>query len=201
MFGEHPAIRYVADRRIVVDHGVATTTGITASMPMMLTLIEAIANRDKAQAVARELGLADWSARHHSGAFRLTRPFAATVLANSLAFWTWERLGIDLAPGADEVSLALVADAWSRTYRSRALTFAASPETREMRHGTRIIPDRIAASWPAEQRLPMMENEPPAIALDQTLQRIAARYGTRTADVVALQLEYQRGNTAYAEAP
>ena len=51
------AIRYVADRRIVVDHGVATTTGITASMPMSLTLIEAIAGREKAEAVARDLGL------------------------------------------------------------------------------------------------------------------------------------------------
>ena len=43
--GKHPAIRYVPDRRMVVDQGVATTTGITASMPMMLTLIEAIAGR------------------------------------------------------------------------------------------------------------------------------------------------------------
>jgi putative intracellular protease/amidase len=30
---KHPAIHYVADRRIVVDRGVATTTGITASRP------------------------------------------------------------------------------------------------------------------------------------------------------------------------
>jgi transcriptional regulator GlxA family with amidase domain len=51
--GEHPTIRYVADRRLVVDGAVATTTGITASMPMSLTLIEAIAGRDKAQAVGR----------------------------------------------------------------------------------------------------------------------------------------------------
>ena len=32
---KHPAIHYVADRRLVVDRGVATTTGITASMPMI----------------------------------------------------------------------------------------------------------------------------------------------------------------------
>jgi hypothetical protein len=35
---EHPVIQYVADRRFVVDKGIATTTGITASMPMSLTL-------------------------------------------------------------------------------------------------------------------------------------------------------------------
>jgi putative intracellular protease/amidase len=40
---EHPAIVYAPDRRIVTDKGVATTTGITASMPFSLTLVEAIA--------------------------------------------------------------------------------------------------------------------------------------------------------------
>jgi transcriptional regulator GlxA family with amidase domain len=35
---KHPVIQYVADRRFVVDKGIATTTGITASMPMSLTL-------------------------------------------------------------------------------------------------------------------------------------------------------------------
>jgi transcriptional regulator GlxA family with amidase domain len=72
----HPMIRYVADRRFVVDQGVATTTGITASVPMSLILIEAIAGRDRAEAVGRDLGLAEWDARHDSSAFKLTRPFA-----------------------------------------------------------------------------------------------------------------------------
>jgi len=35
---KHPAIHYVANRRLVVDQGVATTTGISASMPIGLTL-------------------------------------------------------------------------------------------------------------------------------------------------------------------
>src|SRR5690606_10854823 len=66
----HPTITYVADRRFVVDDGVATTTGITASIPMSLTLIEAIAGRGKAEAVARDLGIDRWNARHDSGAFK-----------------------------------------------------------------------------------------------------------------------------------
>jgi putative intracellular protease/amidase len=53
LLDRHPSIRYVADRRFVADRGVATTTGITASMPMSLTLIEAIAGRPRAEAVAR----------------------------------------------------------------------------------------------------------------------------------------------------
>ncbi|MDQ8755406.1 DJ-1/PfpI family protein [Sphingosinicella sp. LHD-64] len=189
MLKRHPGIRYLPDRRLVVDRGVATTTGITASMPMMLTLIEAIAGRQRAEAVARDLSLAQWDARHDSSAFRFTRPFAMTAIGNRMAFWNRERLGLALTPGIDEVSLALVADAWSRTYRSRALTFASGPQT--SRSGLRILPDEVATSWPAGQ-LPAIGNEPPAQALNRTLGEIATRYGRRSADFVAMQLEYPR---------
>ena len=135
-------MRYVEDRRLVVDDGVATTTGISASMPMSLTLIEAIAGRDKARAVGREIGLPDWDARHESDAFKFTRPFALTAIGNTAAFWAHERLGIELKPGVDEVSLALVADAWSRTYRSQAVTFASAAGALQSRNGIRILPDR-----------------------------------------------------------
>jgi len=189
---KHSEIRYAADRRIVVDQGVATTTGITASMPMALTLIEAIAGRARAEAVAREIGLAAWDARHRSDAFQFTRRFALTAIANTLAFWNREQLGIALTPGVDEVSLALIADAWSRTYRSRALTFAATTEPLTSRSGLRLLPDRIAADWPAAQRVPAAVTQPPAQALDETLRSIDARYGSATADFVAMQLEYPR---------
>jgi len=38
------------------------------------------------------------------------------AIADRLAFWNHEWLDIELAPGVDEVSLAFVADAWSRAY-------------------------------------------------------------------------------------
>ncbi len=189
---ENPALVYVSDRRIVVDRGVATTTGITASMPMTLTLIEAIAGREKAQAVARDLGIEDWDARHDSNAFRFNRPFAIAVMRNLGAFWNWEKLGISLAPGIDEVSLALVADAWSRTYRSRAVTFSSSADAIPTRGGLRVVPDEAAADWPAEMRVAAFAGRPPAQAFDDTLRAIAARYGTETAELVATQLEYPR---------
>jgi transcriptional regulator GlxA family with amidase domain len=189
---EHPAIHYVRDRRLVVDRGVATTTGISASMPMSLTLIEAIAGRDKAEAVGRDLGLAKWDARHDSGAFQFTRPFALTAMGNALAFWNREQLGIELAPGVDEVSLALVADAWSRTYRSRTVTFARTAGAQPTRGGLRILPQQVAANWPADRLLPAVGTQQPAKALDQALLGIEARYGRRTADLVAMQLEYPR---------
>ena len=188
--GKHPSMRYVEDRRLVVDDGVATTTGITASMPMSLTLIEAIAGRDKARAVGREIGLPEWDARHESDEFKFTRPFALTAIGNTAAFWSHEQLGIELKPGMDEVSLALVTDAWSRTYRSRAVTFARTASTQQSRNGIRILPDVIATNWPAARLLPGIDNAKPAEALDSALGGIAARYGARTTDFVAMQLEY-----------
>jgi putative intracellular protease/amidase len=190
--GKHPTMRYVEDRRFVVDSGVATTTGISASMPISLTLIEAIAGRDKARAVGRDIGLPDWDARHESDEFRFTRPFALTAIRNTAAFWDHEQLGIELKDGVDEVSLALVADAWSRTYRSRAVTFAGTAGARQTRNGVRILPDEVATSWPAARVLPEIDNAKPAEALDSALGGIATRYGTRTTDFVAMQLEYPR---------
>jgi putative intracellular protease/amidase len=187
-----PAVRYVTDRRLVVDGRVMTTTGISASMPMALTLIEAIAGRGKAEAVARDLGVMHWDARHDSRAFRFTRPFALTVVKNIAAFWNREQIGVEVAEGIDEVSLALVADAWSRTYRSRAVTFSREKGPITTSNGLRLVPDRIAASWPADARLPSRVDRPPARALDDALGDIAARYGDRTAEVVAMQLEYVR---------
>lgn len=192
MLKRNPAIRYAADRRMVADEGVATTTGISASIPMMLIMIEAIADRAKAEAVARELGIEQWNARHASRAFRLTRPFAMTVLVNRLAFWTREELGIRLQPRMDEVSVALVADAWSRTYRTHATSYAGSPGAVTTMNGIRILPDTIDTDWPEIRQLSTFPERKPAEALDLTLDAIARRFGEDTGNVVAMQLEYPR---------
>ena len=195
---KHPAIRYVADRRLVVDQGVATTTGVTASMPMALTLVEAIAGRGKAEAIGRDIGLPHWDARHDSDVFQFTRPFALTAIRNTVALWNREQLGIELTPGVDEVSLALVADAWSRTYRSRAVTFSHTDGAQQSRNGIRIVPDQVVASWPRGRLLPAPGDRQPARALDEALDGITARYGMRTADFVAMQLEYPRRSRSAA---
>jgi putative intracellular protease/amidase len=185
---KHPSMQYVPNRRLVADQGVVTTTGITASMPMSLTLIEAIAGRDRAAAVARELGVDHWDARHASDAFKLTLPFALTVMGNRAALWNREQFGVEVSPGIDEVSLALVADAWSRTYRSRVLTFAASAEPVATRSGIRIVPD----SDRSQDDVVAIGDRAPAQALDAALSNIETRYGPRTRYVVAMQLEYPK---------
>lgn len=192
MLKRSPSIVYVADRRMVADRGVLTTTGITASMPTMLVLIEAIAGRAKAEAVAADLGIAEWDARHASGAFRFTRPFATTVLGNLLRFWNRDRIGVELKPGMDEVALALVTDAWSRTYRSSAVTFSITRDAVTGRDGIRVIPDETVGIRPKTGPVYAGTDRKPAAALDHALQAIGAKYGDPTANVVAMQLEYPR---------
>ena len=187
---KHPAMQYVPNRRFVVDQRVVTTTGITAAMPMSLTLIEAIAGREKAEAVARDLGLDHWDARHASDAFKFTRRFALTVMGNKLAFWNRDKLGIELQPGVDEVSLELVADAWSRTYRSRAVTLGESSAAIRTRSGIRVVPDQAGKDWPKEDLVATLAERAPVEALNATLSSIESRYGASTRNVVAMQLEY-----------
>jgi transcriptional regulator GlxA family with amidase domain len=69
---KHPTMTFVPDRRYVVDDGVATSTGITANIPIMLALVEAIGGRAVAERTAAELGVASWDARHRSAGFELT---------------------------------------------------------------------------------------------------------------------------------
>lgn len=192
MLEQHPSIQYVPNRKFVVDRGVATTTGISASMPLSLTLIEAIAGREKVEGVAQELGRGRWGARHNSAVYQFTRPFAMTAMSNKLAFWKHEELGLALTPGADEVTLALVADAWSRTYRSRAVAFAATTDAIESKNGMRIYPEVAASSWPSQSLLEPVGKHPPADALDETLNQMTVRYGIDTSRFVAMQLEYSR---------
>jgi putative intracellular protease/amidase len=192
MLKRNPTIDYVADRRMVADGNVVTTTGITAAMPMMLTLIEAIAGRDRAETVAHDLGVEAWDMRHSSDAFKLTRPFATTVLINRMTFWNRDTWGIELQSGMDEVWLALIADAWTRTYRSDAVTFAASASEVVTANGVRVLPDRADVDWPKDRLVSIFPDEQLVKALDRTLEAISERYGEPTANVVAMQLEYPR---------
>jgi transcriptional regulator GlxA family with amidase domain len=185
----NPSLRWVRDRRFVVDRGVVTTTGVTASIPLSLTLVEAIAGRERAETLAREIGVAHWDAAHQSDAFALRTRHVWTIARNTLAFWSHESLGVRVEPGVDEIALALTADAYSRTYRSRALALASDLAPVATRRGLELLPDRALdeKTWTS---LPPVSTNEPARALDRALAGIAERYGEDTADVVALQLEY-----------
>jgi putative intracellular protease/amidase len=186
----HPTVRWVRDRRYVVDRGIVTTTGVTASIPVSLALVEAVGGRARAETVAGEIGVTGWDPGHESAAYRLTLGHVATAAANGLAIWSHETIGVPVEAGVDEIALALTADAYSRTYRSHALTVAATPAPLTTRRGLTLVPDRAAGTSVVDHMLPPVRTRHPAEALDASLVDLAHRYGPRTAAFVALQLEY-----------
>lgn len=187
---DNPTMRWVQDRRYVVDRNVITTTGVSASLPISIALVEAIAGHERAAEVAKELGVSTWDARHNSSAFSLQRKTIRTARRNKLSFWDHDTYGVPVASGVDEISLAFMADAWSRTFRSQALTIAAHKGPIQTRRGITLLPDLTTSEEEADHMLPTPALIAPATALATSLEGIFARYGEKTAAFVALQLEY-----------
>lgn len=213
-----PETTWLRDQRFVADGPVITTTGVTASMPISIALVEAIAGPEKADSLATALGVRSWSPHHDSERFSLDMGHVGTAAANWLAFWGWETVGIPIRDGVDEIALSLTADAYSRTYRSSAHAIAAADAPVTTRRGLRILPDVVSSALiprgATRQHMPVAsqgpgtyEHEPvangdpvdylvplredlPARALDDALAGITQRYGPRTSAFVALQLEY-----------
>jgi putative intracellular protease/amidase len=187
----NPTVRWVRDRRYVIDRGVGTTTGISASLPLSLALVEAIAGQARAQSLAEDVGAIGWSAAHDSGRFHLTSGDALSITGNTLiSFFGRDTVGIRAPQGSDLIALAFTGDSYGRTYRSRAVVVGDQQIT--TREGLRIIP---GTRGPVDVVVDLPQGQPPARALDAAIAGIEARYGKPTADFVRLQLE-DAGHTA-----
>lgn len=179
-----PGARHVPDQRYLIDQGVATTTGVSASVPVALALIDALQGPQRAAELARSVGEADWGVQHASAGFGLDAAAVWTTVRNTLAVWQHDTVGIPVAAGSDDIALALVADAWSRSYRSQAVAVANAPVP--LASGLTLLPTPGArATQPA-----LPAQRPALCQLDDTLRTLAARYGAATSRWVATQLEY-----------
>jgi putative intracellular protease/amidase len=188
----HPTMQWVSDRRYVSDDGVTTSTGISASLPTMLALVEAIGGRDVAERVARDVGLPSgaWDARHRSATFDLTNEHRKTFVRNTLTLWRHERVGVPLVRGVDEIALGMTIDAYSRTKLADVVTVSPLGDTIRTRHGLLLRPDASVETADVDEMLPVPSNEAPATTLDRLLPLIAARYDSHTAAIVTLVMEY-----------
>ena len=185
----HPSTRWLRNRRYVADGKVITTSGVSASIPISIALIEAIGGRARAEEVAQTLGVRSWSPVHDSSQFRLGAKLF-TALSNKALFWRHEELGIGVRAGIDAVALALTADSYSRTRRSWAYSVAQSSAPIPTRRGLTLLPDRVESERAPRVMLPSFDALPAATALDASLEGIEQRYGERTAALVAVQIEY-----------
>jgi len=194
LLDRHLTATSVPHRRYVIDRGVATSTGITASIPTILALVEAIGGREKALALAAELGVASWTPAHDSSPFSLNASRAWNYALNKAAFWRHERWRVDVQNGMDDVPLALAVDAWSRT--GRVSVEAASPSGPvTLRSGLTLMAQPAAEGTP---RLPLAGTLKPAQQLDRTLCEIAERYGAARREWVMMEMEYAGAGTACA---
>jgi hypothetical protein len=182
---EHPTMEWVRDRRYVVDRGVATSTGITASIPLMMALVEAIGGRAEAEKLSMSLGVARWDARHNSLAFHLTFGHRKAFVLNKLCFWRHQVVGIKVDDHVDEIALGLMVDAYSRTELAKVITVGGTGAFARSRHGLRLRPDASGTDTSLEP-----QRHEPAQTLDRELARIASRYGRPTAALVALVMEF-----------
>ena len=172
-------------QRYVIDGSVATTTGITASVPTMLALVEAIGGREKPRRSLAELGVDSWSPAHDSSLFGLTATRAWSYLLNKAAFWRHERWSVDVWDGMDDIPLAFAADAWSRTGRVSVDASASGPVT--LRSGLVLVAQPAPEGTP---RLPLTTGLKPVQQLDRTLREIAERFGAARSEWVMMELEY-----------
>lgn len=187
---DFPAVRWRQDRRYIADGGVVTTTGVSASIPVSLALVETLAGRPRAQTVALELGQAHWDDAHPGQDFQLGPRHIYTATRNATAFWRHETLQARLTAGTDDLRLALTADAYARSYRTSVVGVASEPGPVRLASGLAYLPDRVSsADMPS---LPMDNTlaPTPTPLLDGILRGMSARYGRATAGFVALQLEY-----------
>jgi putative intracellular protease/amidase len=180
-----PQTTWIKDARIVTDGQVMSTTGVSASIPVSLAIIELLSDNATARSVANRLGIDDWGSEHDSDGFGISAPIVGTGLSNFASFWSHEELAVDVPTGFDEVAFALQADAWSRTFRSSLVAVNADGEVKSAR-GLRLLTEREpGATEPIDLVVGKAEG-----ALDETLVAIERRYGGGTADFVAVQLEY-----------
>lgn len=184
----HPTMEWAPDRRYVVDRGVATSTGITSSVPLMIALVEAIAGRGEAETLAMRLGAPDWDARHRSSDFKLTFDHMKTAARNTLSLWRRERVGVEVDEGVGEIALGFMLDALSRTELVDVITVGGAEGTVRTRHGLRLLPETPAGAGPDIVLEP--QADAPARSLDRELARIASRYDRPTAAYVALTMEH-----------
>lgn len=188
-----PQTRWVRNLRYVADDSIITTTGVTASIPVSLALVEAKPVKAWLSNLLYLLVFQAGTPAHNSDTFVLTAKHLFTAATNWLARWSHERIGITVFPGVDEISLALQADALSRTYKSAAFSVSAHAATVKTKRGLLLIPDMTKSIFSSlDQLVFARDGTMPLKALDDTLFYIEQLYGKDSAEFVALQLEYKQ---------
>jgi transcriptional regulator GlxA family with amidase domain len=200
---DFPAVRWVDDTRWVHDGPFVTSSGVSASLPASLYVVELLGGAAQARSSARDQGLDGFDASHDSDAFRIGAAEYWLGARNLLFGWPRDVWAVELRDGMDEVALAFAVDMLSRTYFSYAQAVAPTPFV-TTRHGLRVLADAAPDALP-RRALPVRigtDVGDGARAPADVLALLQTRYGPDVAGFVATQLEYPRdGGGADVAAP
>ncbi|WP_210413166.1 DJ-1/PfpI family protein [Leptospira vanthielii] len=181
---------WIRNKRYVQDKNIITTTGVTASIPVSLALVESIAGTKKAKEMATELGVTHWDAHHNSEGFYLDWQQYITAAKNLIFFWNYERIGISMYEGMDEISLALVADAYSRTYRSKTVAITNGNRPVLTKSGIKFVSEmEEGEKIQIHSQIEIPKQKKAFDQLVHTLVEIEKKFGRTTKRFVATQIE------------
>lgn len=190
----YPAVQWQVNTRFVKDGNFVSSSGISASMPTALYLVELIGGREAALAAAKAQGVDDYSPKHNSERFHIG--WRDYVLAAWAFLTTWPRdaYALDVSEGVDEVAFAFAADMLPRTYRAKVDIVADADEVKT-RHGLRLLRTATEVSGRSvpvsfgagEGGLHVSDG---ARAVDDVAAYLTTRYGAGMAGFVTTQFEY-----------
>lgn len=185
-----PDTQWLQNKRYVADGKIVSSAGISAAIPTSIALVEAIAGSERAEVLAKSLGVSYWGTKHNSDMFGIT--FSDGISAfMSTVFRARQDIGVMVAPGVDEIALSLKAEAYSATFRANVFSIAKSRAPIRTRGGLMVVPDRILGEGKQpDWILPEWNGTLAAQVLDKALSDITARYGAPAARFVVLEAEY-----------
>jgi transcriptional regulator GlxA family with amidase domain len=151
---QHPSVRWIHNVRYVDDGPVLTSTNLASGMDATLHVVDRFAGRAVALAVTRQIGYpttrylddARWQPFDYTAALGI-------VMTNATFRAGWERLGLVLHPGVDELSLAAWADPYTGSLAGQAYSVAQAQAPVRSQHGLYFVPDYTFATAPHFDRL------------------------------------------------
>lgn len=191
---DFPDVHWQTNVRFIKDGNFVTTSGVSASLPASLYIVELIAGRDKALGVAREHGLDDYGTAHDSDQFVISwRDYVRAAWA-FLTTWPRDAYALRVEDGVDEVAFAFAGDMLPRTYRAHVAVVADAPEV-VTRHGLRLRRNAAEASGRAVvvsfgEEEGTLRVRAGASAASDVAAYLSERYGTGMARFVTTQMEY-----------
>lgn len=190
-----PDTHWQANRRYLADQNIVTTSGVSAALPAAIALVAAIAGTELATQLASSYAETDWSSWHRSDQFEFRWQDYWQIAKNYLSFWRHQQRLLKLSPGMDEVALALQADAYSRTYRDKVISYHATLSRVSSRNGLAFLVEQNSQR-PNQKQLPELHHLPAIAVLQQTMHDIQIEQGEANCRLVQLLLEYPKPCTS-----